>query len=352
VTYAHGSNIGTTVSASNSFKVSNKLTMDFGSSLLGSDVSTSFDASVKNSNSQELDIKESDTSQLVVSGPNSVDGIDHDFDQIYILLKPKIGLKLSATAAQWSLETSKYHIYPLTVGQLRKTQPISIGLAAELASAGITDLDFKEILKQDPLADGSAPDPLRFEYYGGEDYLPPGAVKQYARTLTTTTTHTDASTTDLSYGVGLTLEEKLEPVVAHQSLKSEHTWEWTNSNSESHTEGDTYSASYMLTQPTATWKGFTWCEIYFDKRYKTWAFYLIPPTERTLLAHGNVYLDASKTTAPHVEVTLTRSGIQYKTWTNENGQYVFRLPAKDKVSVSSTSQEFTVTDAAQNITIK
>jgi hypothetical protein len=41
-------------------------------------------------------------SSLKCDGPGGEDGIDHDYDTIYILVKPKINLALSHSTAMWS----------------------------------------------------------------------------------------------------------------------------------------------------------------------------------------------------------------------------------------------------------
>jgi hypothetical protein len=157
VEYAAGSTTGTTTTASQSFKSGNALSFEGSGGILGNGVGTgvSFAFSRSIMDTQSVDIKKSVISKLSVGGPPH-DGIDHDEDQIWILLKPSINLALSSSTAQWMLssDNSKSPVQWLQASQLNGNPKYSIGtgLADQLKSAGVTADEFPNILKHDPLA--------------------------------------------------------------------------------------------------------------------------------------------------------------------------------------------------------
>ena len=83
VTYGSGSTTGSTVSASNSFKQSYSIsvTKEVGFLGTGGSLGASFGYGRNSSNSNSLDIKKAISTEINHRGP-SIDGIDHDRDQI------------------------------------------------------------------------------------------------------------------------------------------------------------------------------------------------------------------------------------------------------------------------------
>src|SRR5262249_45925267 len=103
-----------------------------------------------------LDIKKTTGSEITVIGPG-VDGIDHDRDQIWPWLNPKLRVRMRPQDASWALEEdSTADIQFVFVGHLKNPSLMPPGLLQRLQQFGITPADYLEILKADPFANGAA----------------------------------------------------------------------------------------------------------------------------------------------------------------------------------------------------
>lgn len=153
VSYGAGSTIGTDVSASQSFKTSDSL--DFSASALGNvfGMGDNFLYSIANTDTESIQIRQVTTRTITVNGPD-VDGVDHDEDQIFLLVHPSITLFGCASNVNWLLtNTTKTHVQSVKVGELNLHQVMRPGVLAELQSAGITPAEYPSIKAWDPLAD-------------------------------------------------------------------------------------------------------------------------------------------------------------------------------------------------------
>jgi hypothetical protein len=265
VEYSASSTTGTTTTATQSFKVSNTLSFDGSAGILGNGIGigTQFEFSRSVTDTQSLDIKKTILSKIGVGGP-SHDGVDHDEDEIWLLLNPIVNLAVSPSTAEWMLssDNSKNAVQWLQVGQLNGNPKYSIstGLAAQLASAGITSAEFQKILKDDPLACtdwsqcGSSPNispstiPDRFNLINCQiPYEPPGSstgsaapVVSWQQTNSSTST-INHSVTD-EYSVGLTIKQTGDYLgFAMETLKDTTNWTWTNKS-----EGSTQTGTSDL----------------------------------------------------------------------------------------------------------
>jgi hypothetical protein len=100
VEYTTGSSTGTSVSASESFKEENKLSVSVSAGAISSvSGSFSYNTSRNSSDTTKQDIKKSKSVTIPIGGP-SHDGIDHDRDEIHLLLKPEVSVSMSAIGAQ------------------------------------------------------------------------------------------------------------------------------------------------------------------------------------------------------------------------------------------------------------
>src|ERR1700730_13075516 len=83
VSYGAGSTLGTTTTASQSFKTNNSIGLTAGGGFLAdATVGLNFSFGQSTTDTQSLDIKKSSTTTLKVPGP-SKDGVNHDHDQIW-----------------------------------------------------------------------------------------------------------------------------------------------------------------------------------------------------------------------------------------------------------------------------
>jgi hypothetical protein len=95
-------------SASQSFKVANSLSSDVKGGFFGNGGGggIGFEWAQSQTDTQSLDIKKSNTSTLSRNGP-AQDGINHDEDQIWLLLNPSVNLALSNYEAAWLLSETQ-----------------------------------------------------------------------------------------------------------------------------------------------------------------------------------------------------------------------------------------------------
>jgi hypothetical protein len=310
--------------------------------LAGGEGSLSFDYASKTTDIQSYDIKQSTTSSIPRNGPGQ-DGINHDEDAIYLLLKPKINLSLSSSAIEWTFgDNSQSHIQYVSVGELNGHLPWRAGVLAQLHGAGITPADYPNILASDPLANGAATlDPARFvpmnTMFPYEPPLTPNdPVIPINTTISSSTTSTTGTATEDTYKVGLTLSGSAGFLGMEKgTFKASDTWAWTNSSSASTSSGSTQSASLTIGGPSFGYTGVTEVAVYRDTVYNTFAFVLVPPDTLEVALRGTV-LNSSRAAAPATgegvtscpraagcEVILTDNGIDHRTFTNSLGQYVF-----------------------------
>jgi len=107
VVYGSNSTLGTTTSASSSFKQDYSVTA---SVKVGSfvDGSLRFSYARTAGSSESLDVKKSNTTTIQDPGP-PVDGIDHDRDIIYLWLNPKLDVAITSSSAAWTFADGVAH---------------------------------------------------------------------------------------------------------------------------------------------------------------------------------------------------------------------------------------------------
>jgi hypothetical protein len=363
VSYGSGSTTGTTTSVSQSFQngigisVTEKLP-----GLLGpqGEGSLSFDYTSKTTNTQSLDVKKSISSTIPFPAP-AKNGINHDYDAIYLLLKPKIDLSLSLSAASWTFgDNSQSHIQYVYVGELNKHLTWRGGVQEELNAAGITESDYPIILASDPLAARpSALDPPRFVPAKMMfPYEPPAtpndSVIPITTTISTTTTSTAGSTTENSYKVGMSLTGSVPFLdLANTTMKDTANWVWTNASSVSTSSTTTQSASITIGGPSHGYTGATEVAVYMDTVYNTYAFVIVPPGSLEVAVKGSV-VSAEGAPLAATEVILTANSGAHRTFTNAKGEYVFFGNITEPVAVQAAGVTRMLPQAqtARNIDIR
>jgi hypothetical protein len=130
--------MGSTVSASQTFKTTNSLSAEGSGGFLGNGgaAGLTFDYSRSITDSNSLDIKKSNTATISRVGP-SQDGLNHDEDEIWLALKPTVELDLTGSSAKWMLTSSPTTVQYVNVGWLNGHQPMPPGVAAQLNGAGL-----------------------------------------------------------------------------------------------------------------------------------------------------------------------------------------------------------------------
>lgn len=210
--------------------------------------------------------------------------IDHNYDQILLLLGPKIvftGYTANGTMSKvtWAEDDSLAIPYAIQVGWLNGAWgPMPQNMAADLLTYGnINPADYPQILAADPYANDplgqAAPDPLHFECVeqlqyspGNPDVLGFSISNTYSSQLTSAVSH--------SY----TRKIAIAGTWLQQKLGGSDQWTWTNSSSSSNTSTSSVAMSVNLHQPTVSYQGPTILNVYVDKIYKTLMYSFVPPT--------------------------------------------------------------------------
>jgi hypothetical protein len=293
VAYGEGNTLGTTVSATKSLASGTKVSV--GVSLGGEvgpkgEIGASFAFGNTSSDSDEMSISNKTGSAINASGPCS-DGINHDFDRVYLLLSPEVPLLFSDPAGcescgeeeiVWSLSPTAGTQYEVYVGELKGTMPMRQSTLDIFAAHNITGDDQWTILNANPLAFWSGtsmdvPDPDRFvrttrslEYAAPVPGTPPDSHDYYMENETMTKSVTSS---ELSYSVGASVSGSNSFLgLASAKFSVEQTWTWTNSNSAAFSESRSTSASVSIGSPSEAFQGAPAIAIYYDTIFKTYAF--------------------------------------------------------------------------------
>jgi hypothetical protein len=323
VSYSAGSTVGTTTSASQSFKVDNSVSFSVSGTLGGA--GASFDYSHSTTNNQSITITQSANATISEPGP-AVDGISNDEDEVWVLLNPTINFKVSLSSAEWALANTGGAVQALKVGWLNGHETMPPGVAQQLTAAGVTSQDYPTILARDPFATGASTfDPHRFLLLNTSfPYEPPLLPNDPVTTLNFTISSSDVgsvgSQTQDSYQVGLTVtagSKQLGP-----SLTDTLTWQWTNTSSLSVSAGTNQSASVTVAGPSYGYTGPTVMNVYLDTMYQTFVFAFAPTTGLESAITGTM-TGSNGRAFSSTEVTLIENGVKHRTFTNATGKFVF-----------------------------
>jgi hypothetical protein len=317
-TYTNGflSGTGTSNTASYSSSLTNKISIATGGSFFdvvnGKTTSTvSAGWTQEQDSSSSLSIVEQNSTGLIVPGPSSSGlGVDHDYDTIYIWLNPEVFVELGKTSVfqggyGWDGRDTitGMDVIPLTLGQLRGTQPISDpAVQARLARTwdtslgALTSSDYLEIAGADPFYHNPSFNPNtdtshRFEFpESGSpatptdlifNYIPepPGGqptgqtyTSNYSSTTISGQTAKDSHTTTFSVdstgnvNFFATLSVDLLTTASYTTAN-----QWSNTI----TSGTTQTMNFTIYAPLSTdnYTGPTAMQVWKDNVYGTFMFY-------------------------------------------------------------------------------
>jgi len=317
VTYANGFSHGTSVSQSLSFAsgVTHTVTLTHGGGISGvldgSRVETSaYGWERTKENSSSASITQQTSNGLIVPGPaSSAAGVDHDYDTIYVWLNPEIFMMVFSTsvvAGDYGFDLRDpvigMDVVPLTVGQLRGTQPIPPNLWARLNRTwdpqlgGLTSADFQDILLANPFAVNPAYNPntdtsRRYEMpMSGNPPLPANLIlnytsvppggqptgQTYSSNYSSTTElgklardqHRTTHTVDITASINFLVKWTTK-------LSQQTTTTYTNQWSQKVTSGLSQSANFTIFPPLSTdnYSGPTAIQVWKDNVYGTFMFY-------------------------------------------------------------------------------
>jgi hypothetical protein len=335
VSYASGSSSGSTVSTANSFKQAYSVTASTGAGFLGSggEISASFSYGRNSTNTQAIDIRKSGTTTITHRGP-AVNGIDHDRDQIWLWLNPRVDVVLDTSVTTWSVVGGvPMDIQYVYVGHLKDPSLMPAGVASRLAAYDITPADYPEILKANPFAYGAtAIDTNRYKALQTTfPYEPPYAPGDPIPTLSFNASYSNTSTsttqTSNEYSAGFKVTAGVDIATFKAKLVNDNRWTWTDTDTRGTSTGTNETAQVTIGGPSYGYTGSTDIAVYYDVIYKTFMFAhvngpLFASVQGTLTS-------ASNESVAGREVVLTAAdGTQYRTFTNARGEYRFH----DKVS--------------------
>jgi hypothetical protein len=289
VSYGNGNSVGTKVSSSSSFKAGTNVQVKAKGGALGSgaEVGVSFGVSGTDSDSQEMSITKSTSSTLTASGACH-DGIDHDQDQVWLLLGPEVQIETSEAAGcknceeglSWDLGESGEIVW-VRVGELKGTLEMRSGIADAFQRYGITSDDTWQMLMADPLADqpgdsSAEPDSSRFVRVPMSFPYEPaagGSSGNRSYEMRTEVSNTNASASSVDYSVGVSVSGSLSFIsFVSASLSAESSWTWSSSNSSSDTDSSSTAASVSVGSPSDGYTGPTSIAVFYDTVFKSYAF--------------------------------------------------------------------------------
>jgi hypothetical protein len=332
VAYGSGSTTGSTVSSTGSFKQNYSVSVSGGTKpgvLPSWNVGLSFTYGRSTTDSKAVEIRKAETTTIRSDGP-PIDGIDHDRDQIWLWLGPKLNLAVSDADkwAEWTIaDTTAVDLQYVYVGWLKNASSMPQGVAERLQLYGITEQDFPDILQQVPAADASAVlDPARYQrlrttFPYEPPFSPRDPVPTYSVSISNNLNETVGTSVQNQVEVGVSFEGSAKFLIfAKASLKTESSWIWTTTSTETTSEGQSQSAAATIGGPSFGYTGPTAMEVFYDTVYRTFVF---RPLEGIPLAlRGRLIVSAGEPLAGR-EVLMVAEGVEYRTFTNANGEYRF-----------------------------
>lgn len=341
VSYGSGSSLGSTVSSSDGFKQSYSVAATAKAGVF-SDSSVSFSYSRNSVDTKAEDIKKTASGQLTQVGP-TINGIDHDRDEIWLWLGPKLALTMpTPTTITWEPASNQVmDLQFVYVGDLKNPAQMAPGVVTRLQSYGITPADYPSILQADPFAFGDiAIDPTRYAQLNTTfPYEPPFAAGDPSPTLNFTATHTVTNTvtttTTNEYSLGVTFSVGVGLTDAFKvALKTTDSWTWTDTNSRADAIGSSESAAVTVGGPTFGYTGPTDVAVYYDLMYKTFLFKFVTAAAAFPEApFEGVVVSASRAPVAGQEVVVVDHGVSYRTFTNAAGEFRLFGPKAPTVQV-------------------
>ena len=226
-----------------------------------------------------LTVTKSATTTIAYPG-EPVDGIDHDQDEIYLWLNPRVSFAQSGNSTLWTLGINpdtpagkSMDVQFVKVGMLKGTIPMDTGVANELAFHNITKAQYPALIAMDPFANGSTSiDTNRFQLNGQSfPYEKSAPSTQLALTGSTAQSSMSLATTENTVGASLTAGT----ATTWSKLTVAGSWTWTDSNAITDTTTTTETATLLLKGASPNYTGPENIAVYFDTIYKTFMFQFI-----------------------------------------------------------------------------
>lgn len=292
VSYGDGASVGTTVIAASSFTwnlLVDSLDVNDFFDPTAVVAGPFFDVSGTTAQLDSMTVTKTARSTIVATGP-CTDGIDHDEDQIWVLLGPEVQMHAvtasgcatcSSDRVSWWLKRGVGETWAVKVGELKGTLPMRAPIRNAFAAFDIASEDIATMLAANPLAlyagdTTDAPDPARFVPLPATfPYLATGAGSATSRSWEMLTDVGTVSASDATFDYLVGLE-----IVADDAFQSfvdaflvvELGWSWTHTNSTVKNRNASTSATVTVGSPSPSYTGPMAFTVYYDTIFKTYAF--------------------------------------------------------------------------------
>ncbi|MGB6303085.1 MAG: hypothetical protein WBF45_04985 [Acidobacteriaceae bacterium] len=331
VDYSTGSTLGTTIDVSNSFKKDFSITagLSVGGGGNSASVSLDNDWSVQQTTTDDYKVTSSGKNEVKVPGP-ATDGIDHNYDEIWLCLNPLIqvqiaGTKLTYTPGINGTPMQQIYVY---VSELKNPSSMRADVAATLKAKGFTAADYAAILAADPFANGSGSiDTRRFQETSTTfPYEPPPTAQDMPTITSYSLTNDSTSTVTMNNGTGYTITLSASVSagfggIASATVSTKDSWAWTQTNSTANSSGTTSSATVAVADPSYGYAGdVAQVAVYWDTLFNSFMFSAIPTGNP--FATGILY-DHNHMPIIGQKVVLTVPGHIFQTYTDKKGVYRF-----------------------------
>lgn len=300
--YSTMTSVGSSISSTQSFQNSTDVSASVSvgpmavSSLAGDSATVSANYTFGTSDTHEVDLTTTWTQGTKFYG--ETDGIDHDFDEIWLIVSPVLSMWFTPGTAgtpdttnwQFSLGngTNENIIWYVYAGELDGDMAMDAQTLEVFAAAGITSDMYPDMLQADAFFQGVAPTPGmdsdRFIWIDQFPYQPPGAplksgqmplTQPYSVTQSATTSDTNVSSHSDSVGFSVKGGGTSGIFTADLTVSSKWTWSYSSSNKESSTTGS--MDTLTVGQPSYGYSGPGLLNVYEDRIFKTYAFTLNYP---------------------------------------------------------------------------
>lgn len=298
IEYSESNTVGTSNSLSKTFAQQYSISFKGSGGFFGSDAGGGLGFTYTNTKTdkQSFDVELTKQTTITAQGAPSGDGVDNENDAIILIPNPPVDVQLGVSSILWSLADGAPAPTRVAVAWLKdpnKFQTDAPGVKSYLAGYGITETDYADILKSDPLAVvGSIPDPKRYVPLLQFMYTPPSPCEGSPIAEKVTLTHKNTSTleqtsadeyaVDLSHYDDFSVDAAVGEFKGRLEEDGKWTWKTETSNSNSETKIDAISMS--VGGPPCTSHVSPVMQAYQDTVYGTYAFRSVP---------GNVVLQGN-----------------------------------------------------------
>ncbi|HEY2407260.1 MAG TPA: ricin-type beta-trefoil lectin domain protein [Polyangiaceae bacterium] len=295
--YQNTTTVGSSISSSNGFQNSTDVTASasVGVMMNGGMVGASVTANhtFGNTDTQEVDL--TTTWAQGEKKPGETNGIDHDWDEIWFIVKPVLnvwftpGIAGTPTATNWQFGQGDGETTDVTgfayAGELNGDLQLSAQNQQLFSAFSITPDMYPEILQADAFFQGIAPVPGmntdRFDYIDEFPYQPPptplgpgqmASTQPYS--VTQSTSNSDTMTSSYSNTVGVTLSGGFSVGPFKETESVANKWTWTHSSSDKESSGTGSMDTLTVGQPDYGYNGPGFLHVYEDRIFKTYVFTL------------------------------------------------------------------------------